>query len=202
MPDVYNLKLLGRLYRVSVDDLLQTEGDEDEKVIQTIRIGGAIFEIIEKPETILAGKVLYAKDYENNINKALDANETDRWLPSSKVIDPVLPIRNICLSVNFWLDESKRAMGFMKQTVTEKQPDGLDVYKLPRSLYIRACADKHAAMLISKEACEIWELFHYTRDFFMPAHGFIMADNGAQEMEVYDTGESGPGYMYMPVKRA
>ena len=181
LPDVYNLKLLGRLYRTSVDSLLQMDGDEDEKIIQTIRIGGAVFEIIEKPETILAGRVLYAKDYENSINKALEANEPDRWLPSAKVVDPVLPICSVCLSVNFWLDESKRAMSFMKQTATEKQPDGVDVYKLPRSIYIRAYADRHAAMLISKETCEVYELFHYTRDFFIPAHGFIMADNGAQE---------------------
>ncbi|MCL2665904.1 MAG: helix-turn-helix domain-containing protein [Defluviitaleaceae bacterium] len=201
LPDVYNLKLLSRLYRTSVDSLLQLDSDEDEKIVQVIRIGGAVFEIIDKPETILAGRILYAKDYDNNIDKALEANEAEKWLSSAKVVDPVLPICNICLSVNFWLDESKRAMGFVKQTTTEKQLDGVDVYKMPRSLYIRTYVDRHAAMLISKEVCEVWELFHYTRDFFMPAHGFFMADNGAQEMEVYDAGEGGPGYMYMPVKK-
>jgi hypothetical protein len=35
----------------------------------------------------------------------------------------------------------------------------------------------------------------------MPAQGFKMADNGAQEMEVYDTAEHKVGYVYMPVKR-
>ena len=30
---------------------------------------------------------------------------------------------------------------------------------------------------------------------------FKMADNGAQEMEVYDTAEHKVGYVYMPVKK-
>ncbi len=55
--------------------------------------------------------------------------------------------------------------------------------------------------LISKEQCEIWELFAYIRDFFMPAHGFKMAQNGAQELEVFDTFEHNSGYAYMPVVR-
>jgi len=36
----------------------------------------------------------------------------------------------------------------------------------------------------------------------MPAQGFVMADNGAQEMEMFDTGAYTTGYAYMPVRRA
>lgn len=35
----------------------------------------------------------------------------------------------------------------------------------------------------------------------MPAHGFGMAQNGAHELEVFDTLEHKSGYAYMPVVR-
>ena len=35
----------------------------------------------------------------------------------------------------------------------------------------------------------------------MPANGFRMADNGAQELEVFDSFEHRTGYAYMPVMR-
>ena len=93
-------------------------------------------------------------------------------------------------------------MGFVRETTSEAQPEGVDTYTMPASLYIRAYTNRHTARLISKEACEIWELFSYIRNYFMPAHGFKMAENGAQEMEVFDTEEHKAGYAYMPVMRA
>lgn len=66
-------------------------------------------------------------------------------------------------------------------------------------MYIRAYTDPSTAQLLAKEVCEIWELFAYIRDYFMPSHNFKMAENGAQEMEVFDTSEHKSGYAYMPV---
>ncbi|MDE7225182.1 MAG: helix-turn-helix domain-containing protein [Acetatifactor sp.] len=204
LPDVYNLKVLGKLLHVSVDTLLATENDELERVIETIKIGGAEFEIIEKPETILAGKMIYAKDYENidGFNCAIEAvSEEEKQTIFASVQENVLPVTDIHLSVNFWLDEKVRAFGFVREVTTEQQPEGVDVYKMPASLYIRAYTDRMTAQLIAKEECEIWELFAYIRDFFMPAHGFRMADNGAQELEVFDLFEHRTGYAYMPIMR-
>jgi len=202
LPDVYNLKLLARFYRVTIDDLLAVEDEKTEKVIETIRIGEAVFEVVKKPETILAGRILYAKDF-GSIEKALAAvDETERWLACEIVADCVLPVCDITLSVNFWLDETKRAMGFVRETMAEVQPEGVDVYHMPASLYIRAYTDQYTAQLLARKQCEIWELFAYIRNFFMPANGFKMNENGAQEMEVYDTDEHKTGYAYMPVVRA
>lgn len=209
LPDVYNLKLLGQLYRITVDSLLETEGDGDEKVVETIRIGDAVFEIFEKPETILAGKIIYAKDFAD-----FDAFETELvrigdnklWhteIPYNDIIECKLPVCDVGLSINFWhfQDRQSHGYGWVRETTTENQPEGIDVYKMPASLYIRAYTHKAAAQLLTKEQCDIWELFAYIRQFFMPSHGFEMADNGAQEMEVYDTSEHKTGYAYMPVKR-
>lgn len=204
LPDIYNLKLLARVLNVSVDCLLDTENDGGEKVVDTVKIGGAVFEIVEKPETVFAGKMFYAKDFSDisDFNSAVDAFAADGEDSAyDSLTDAVLPISDIHLSVNFWLSEKERAYGFVREVYDENQPEDVDIYKMPASLYIRAYTDKSAAQLLSKEQCEIWELFAYIRDYFMPAHGFKMADNGAQELEVFDTFEHSKGYAYMPVQR-
>lgn len=204
LPDVYNLKVLGQLLHISVDTLLDTENDKQEKVIEIFKIGGAEFEIIEKPETILAGKIIYAKDYEDmgGFNHAIEATTEGKKQAAFRLLrENVLPVTDIHLSVNFWLAEKVRAFGFVREVTVQNQPEGVDVYKMPASVYIRAYTDKEMAQLIAKEECEIWELFAYIRNFFMPAHGFRMADNGAQELEVFDSFEHKTGYAYMPVMR-
>ncbi|MBD5139054.1 MAG: helix-turn-helix domain-containing protein [Ruminococcus sp.] len=204
LPDVYHLKYLARVLNVSADCLLDTENDGGEKVVDTIKVGGAVFEIVEKPETVFAGKMFYAKDFSDisAFNSAIDAFAADgEDAVYDLLTDAVLPVYDIHLSVNFWLSEKKRAYGFVREVSAEAQPEGVDVYKMPASLYIRAYTDKFAAQLLAKEQCEIWELFSYIRDYFMPAHGFKMADNGAQELEVFDSSDHSTGYAYMPVQR-
>lgn len=204
LPDVYNLKLLGKVLQTSVDALLDMEEDKAEKIVETIRIGEAVFEIVEKSETVLAGKIIYAKDYEDidAFHQAIETiTEEEKQAVFSLLQESVLPITDIHLSVNFWLDKDYRAFGFVREVETENQPEGIEVYKMPASLYIRAYTDKGSAQLVAKEECEIWELFAYIRDFFMPARNFITADNGAQELEVFDSFEHKTGYAYMPVIR-
>lgn len=204
LPDVYNLKLIGQLFDISADYLLDSEGDKTEKIIEIIKVGGADFKVIEKPETILAGKIIYAKDFANmdDFNSAIESfTEKDRQEIFKLLEQVILPVTDINLSVNFWLDEKSRAFGFVREVATEKQPEGVDVYSMPKSLYIKAYTGKEEAGLIAREQCEVWELFAYIRNFFMPAHGFRMAENGAQELEVYDTFEHKSGYAYMPVIR-
>lgn len=204
LPDVYNLKLLGQLLRTSVDTLLDTETERPEKLIDKIKIGGAEFEIIEKPEMILAGKMIYAKSYKDidEFHHAIDlVTEEEKQSAYRSLQENTLPITDIHLSVNFWLEEKARAFGFVREVMTEHQPEGIDVYKMPASLYIRAYTDKGTAQLIAKEECEIWELFAYIRNFFMPAHGYRMAGHGAQELEVFDSFEHRAGYAYMPVRK-
>ncbi len=203
LPDVYNLKLLAQVFRVSVDNLLDTEM-QTEKTVEVISGNGARFEIVEKPEAILAGKLLYAKDFPGmeEFNTAVDLlTEEDRQAAFIKLAECALPIYDINLSVNFWLAGKQRAYGFVREVMTEDQPDGVDVFKNPASLYIRAYTSKDSARLLSKEKCEIWELFAYIRNYFMPSHGFEMAQNGAQELEVFDTFEHTSGYAYLPVVR-
>ena len=204
LPDVYHLKLLARVLNVSVDCLLDTENENGEKIVETIKVNGAIFEIVEKPETILAGCMIYAKDFSNisDFNTAIGSKMIDGVQSIyHSLVDTVLPVYDIHLSVNFWRSEKSRAYGFMREVTTDQQPEGIDVYKMPASLYIRAYTDQYTSQLMAKEQCEIWELFAYIRDYFMPNYGFKMAENGAQELEIFDTSEHKSGYAYMPVMR-
>lgn len=80
LPDVYNLKLLANVLRTSVDCLLDAENENSEKVVETIKVGGAIFELVEKPKTILAGKILYARNFPDIdcFHAAIDRQQTMR----------------------------------------------------------------------------------------------------------------------------
>lgn len=58
LPDIYNLKLLAQMLYISVDTLLDTQMQNSEKIVETINVCGARFDIVEKSETILAGKII------------------------------------------------------------------------------------------------------------------------------------------------
>lgn len=204
LPDVYNLKLLARVLKTSVDCLLDVENEQSEKVVETIKVGGAVFELVEKPKTILAGKIIYAKDFDNigEFHSAIDSvKDEERQSVYALLTDSVLPICDINLSVNFRRSENSRAYGFVREVQSERQPDGVDVYVMPSSLFIRAYTDRATAQLMSKEQCATWELFAYISSYFIPANGFRETEKGAQELEVFDTSEHKTGYAYVPVER-
>lgn len=202
LPDVYNLKLLGIVLGVSLDCLLDVESEPREKIVETFKVGEAVFEVVEKPETIYAGKFLYAKDFERieAFHAAIDTMpEEEKQSVYRRLRDSVLPICDIQLSVNFWREAEMQAYGFVREVSTERQPEGVEVFKMPASLFVRGYTDAETAQLLAKEQCETWELFAYIRNFVMPAHGFKMADNGAQELEVFDISDHRTGYAYVPV---
>lgn len=201
LPDVYHLRLLAELLRVSADHLLGLGG---ERIVSRIPVGETAAELVERPETLLAGRILRAGDYADfdGFDRAIggvtvqERQEVFAWLRGVK-----LPARDIRLSVNFWLPEARRAYGFVREVTEVTQTAGVDVYRMPPCLYLRMYNDRAAARLIAREKCEMWELFAYMRDYLMPAHGLMMADNGAQEMEICDSAERGTGWACIPVQR-
>lgn len=201
LPDLYHLKLLTQVLKISADCLLADEDVQEERIVERIRIGDAVFDVVEKSMMLLAGRIIYAKDYEgmSGFDEEIE-NVCEREVYAS-LTDVVIPARDIRLSVNFWREESVRAYGFVREVMTDQQPDGVDVYGVPASLYIRAYTDKASSKLLLKEQCETWELFAYIRNYLMPRYGFRMAENGAQELEVFDTPAHQTGYVYMPVMR-
>ncbi|MCL2774895.1 MAG: hypothetical protein FWD71_16335 [Oscillospiraceae bacterium] len=172
-----------------------------EKVIDTIVFKGAAFEVIEKPETIYAGKAIYANslnDTEEDISERLDHKQKEDL---SQVIDRVMPERDIHISINYWrIGEALHGLIFARETTTENQPEGVDVFKMPASLFIRAYTDNNTVRLMCKETCETWELFGLIRGV-MNKYNFKMATNGAQEIEIYDSNDHKIGFAYVPVEK-
>lgn len=203
LPDVYHLKLLSQVLKVSADQLLADDDIQGERIGESIRIGEAVFDVVDKPAMVLAGRIIHAKDFDSmdDFDKAIEEAAAHEDMIYSPLTDVVYPISDIRLSVNFWREESLRAYGFVREVANGQQAEGVDIFRVPASLYIRAYTDKASARLLLKEQCETWELFAYIRNYLMPSHGFRMAENGAQELEVFDTSKHETGYVYMPVMR-
>ena len=213
LPDVYYLKLLGRLYRVSVENLLGVGGD-NEKILQTIKIEEAVFEVVDKPVTIYAGKFFYAKDYVDsktgmNIDLYNLEINWDALKPNENVKEPVYPIQDVGIAINYFLDdERKHGYGYGRETLTENQPEGIEILKMPASLYVKAYVDEHMSMLLSNPNDIVAEVFPYIWDNIMPKHGLKIAENGAQDIEIYDSVQYRPGnmrtieYLYAAAMRA
>jgi len=193
LPDVYNLKLLSQLLRVSVDALLET-GVED-KIIETYKIEKAVFELVERPAIIYAGKMA---EESNDF-----AGEPENY---DKIAERVLPEYDIHISLNFWSGGKPKKIFFARETTTETQPDGIEIYKIPAGLFLRAYADKNTAGIIGKDMCEPWELFSYMWNYVMPKYKLKEARNAGGEdnqIEIYDsvTGNHGSGWAYAAVER-
>lgn len=203
LPDVYHLKLLSQVLKVSADHLLADDEIQEERIVEIIRIGETVFDVVEKPAMILAGCIIYAKDFDSMdaFDKAIEEVAAHENMIYSPLTDIVYPISDIRLSVNFWREESLRAYGFVREVTNDQQAEEVDIFHVPASLYIRAYTDRASAQLLLKEQCETWELFAYIRNYLMPSHSFLMAENGAQELEVFDTSKHETGYVYMPVMR-
>ena len=150
LPDVYHLKLLGKVLGVSVDCLLDVEREQPEKVLETFQAGGAVFELVEKPETILAGKLLYAKDFGSiqEFDSAIEAfSEEEKQAVYGRLVGSVLPVRDIQLSVNFWLAKKTRGFGFMREVTSVQQPIRIGP---PRSCFPRSAVKPGSFLPISE----------------------------------------------------
>jgi len=174
-----------------------------EQALKTYNYKGAAVELVERPETVYAGRVLHAKSLEDGLDGDFGARlEKERLEDFGRVAGQVRPERDIHISINFWRP-GKAALGFVfaREVTTQEQPKGVDVYEMPASLFLRMYSDRAAAKLLGKEACEPWELFAYFRQKIMPKLGFVMAENGAQEIEIYGPGSHARGWAYVPVQR-
>jgi hypothetical protein len=173
-----------------------------DKVVKIHIYKGAVVELVERPETLYAGKSVFAAspvdDLSSDWGERLAAQGTEDF---SRVADKVQPEYDVHISVNF-CHPGQAAPGYVfgREVTSENQSEGVDVYEMPASLFLRMYSDKAAARLLKKEACEPWELFAHLRRKVMPQYGYAMAKNGAQEIEFYKAGGHARGYAYVPVE--
>ena len=171
-----------------------------EKIISTLVTNGLYLELIEKPETIFAGKLGYAanaKD-EPDIGQLLNGYRDI----ASKITDAVEPEWWIGISINYGKKDALKGYMFALEAATDKQPEGVDVYRVPASLYVRLRKDdQNALRILGKDSCQGYELFPLIYEV-LRQHGYPYADNGAQEIECDYSKDTNIGFVYVAAGRA
>ena len=183
--------------------------DYSEKIIDKIIIDDVVFEVIEKPAIVYAGKLEYATNNtdEADIGRLLEIIQKDNLLDKVNgalynVLDSNISKYNVAISIDYWKKDIPKGFMFARETNTEDQPERIDIFKVPKSTYIRVKCDEKSAKLLGKEKCDPWELFGVITSRVMVQNEYTYAVNGAQEMEYYseESGYTG-GYAYVPVER-
>jgi hypothetical protein len=171
---------------------------KNEKIIDTFVENGILFEVINKPEMIFAGKIGYALNLneEPNIGSLLDGYRGIM----EKIIEAVEPEWWLGISIDYGKPDALSGYMFATEVRTDKQPVGVDVYKVPSTNYIRLRKDNKSSLkLLGKESCQTFELFFPMFDI-MKKHGYMHADNGAQEMECDYSKDMSISFAYVAVE--
>ncbi len=178
------------------------EASLSEKIIETYSYEGVFFEVIEKPVTLYAGKTAYA----SNLTDEPDIPGLLASLQKNKLLDKVVHCVNAdwaaAISIDYWQDGAvPRGLMFAKETASREQPEGIDIYEMPRCLYMRVQHSAEAARALGKDTCEIFELFGLIKEKVMPKFGYRFSTCGAQEIEYYNEKQSNSNYAYVPVEK-
>jgi hypothetical protein len=169
---------------------------KNETIIETLTIEGTVFELIEKAETIYAGKLGYATNLvdETDIGKLFD--EYIKLPPMQKCTEPDW---YIAISIDYCRNDVPKGFMFAKEVETDTQEEGIDIYKIPASLFIRVLNDRNSAKILGKDECGTWELFGIIKEQAMSKFDCKLAETGAPELECDYKHEM--HYAYVPVIR-
>ncbi len=173
------------------------------KVISAVDQDGVLIEVVDLPELVFAGKMAYADNYtdEPDIDSLLKTIRSENTL--DKVIGQTDPEWTGAVSIDYWQGgAAKRGFIFAKETSIKNQPEGVDTYLNPASLYVRVKYDKDDRdiwKLLGEEQRQHqpWVMFGYLGKKWAVQNGYEFATHGAQEFEYY-----GPGhicYVYAPI---
>ncbi len=186
-------------YSPKIPEILNlAEKFQNERLIDTIQVNGAVFEIVGRPEVVWVGTISYAENLidEPDIGKLL--RRYQELIPNPK-LERINPDWDAAISIDYWQGgKVPRGMMFGQETTTEKQAECYDIYKMPASKFMRILNDENAARLLGKERCENHELFIYMREKIMPEHGYKFNENGAQEIE-YHNYKTNAFIAYVPI---
>ena len=170
-----------------------------ETLVKTILHNNIPMELIQVPATIWCGSIAYAPNLtdEPDIPALLQKYQANCQYPKLHRANPAW---DNCISIDYWQEgKVPRGMVFSQQVTSDEQDPAHDIYRMPRSLYIRiACTKEVSQAAFGKDECGVWELFGVIKDA-LNTLGYRFAENGAQEIEMYNHG-AGLAYAYVPVE--
>ena len=169
-----------------------------ESLIQSLSYKGIPMELIHVPSTMWCGSIAYAPNLtdEPDIPALLQKYQANCQYPKLHRANPAW---DNCISIDYWQEgKVPRGMVFSQQVTSDEQDQAHDIYRMPRSLYIRiACTKEVSQAAFGKDECGIWELFGVIKDA-LDELGYRIGTNGAQEIEMYNH-SAGLAYAYVPV---
>ena len=179
--------------------LYYAEEYQKEVIKEIITYRGAVLEVVERPEAVFCGKIAYAQNLTDEPDIETLLKDYQKLVPIPKN-EPVAPEWTAAISIDYWRGGIvPRGMMFGQEVAAEKQPEVYDIYKMPKSLYMRVFHDADAAKALDKDQCDIWELYGLMKDIVMPLYGYRFNENGAQEFEYYNWTKYSSGFAYVPV---
>lgn len=174
---------------------------KNEKVVETIHYKGAVFEIVERDETLWVGTLAYG-DEEGNEPSWHALLLRYQWLAEDvPKLDCINPDWDALIRVNYFKNqEPLGAMYAQEINSSEEQDERYDIFTQPGGLYMKIFNDTKAAALLGKEQCDNWDLILYIAETAAPENGYRLRENTdlAVEYHNYTTDEY---YVYVPVEK-
>lgn len=152
---------------------------KNDKLVETIEIGSAIFEVMERPEVIWVGTL--EQQYDTEIER-LAHNALLRFQelgPQAPKVDRINPDWVADITFNIHCNSATRPYGVMYGQETyssESQDERYNIFTQPAGLYMRVQNNENAAALFDKEQCENHELIGYIRSVVASQNGYKIPD--------------------------
>lgn len=171
-----------------------------ETLVKELTFNDITMELLCVPETIWCGSIAYADNLtdEPDIPALLQKYQSLCHIPKQHRANPEW---DNCISIDYWRAGAvPRGMVFSQQVLSEEQDPAHDIYRMPKSLYIRLAGTKEVAQkAFHRDHCDLWELFGIIKDA-LDSLGYQIGTNGAQEIEMYNHAQ-GLAYAYVQVEK-
>lgn len=182
-------------------------GHPQEKLIESYKYRGIMFDIVEWSETIWCGKCGYAPNVtsEPDVDQIMNEYQTIDF--PSKLIDRIDTNWDACLSINYLSKVRPNGVMFASLVEHDKQVDSFDIFRAPKALYARIRMNDETAEALGYEP---WHggipPYQWLGEDIAPNFGYTYGDDTLPVIEYY--GYYDPEkyshefcYLYVPIKK-
>ena len=197
-PESYQPKK-PEMMRVPVDT-------QHERIVETIPLNGAVFDVVERPETLWVGTISYAKNNRDDPNFKGCLKRFQKLCAIAPKEDLINPDWDADISFNFIKRTGNAPKGVMYGLETysaAKQDKRYDLYTQPSGLYMRIRNDERAAALFGREKCANYMLIDYITGTAAPQNGYQLRSDIDLSVEYHSGNHDGNDkwYIYVAVEK-
>ena len=195
-------------YQPQKPEMMRTlEAAQHERIVETIQVNGAVFDVVERPETLWVGTISYAKNNRDDPDFKGCLKRFQKLCPKAPKVDLINPVWDADISFNFIKRSGCAPKGVMYGLETysaEKQDKRYDLFTQPSGLYMRIRNDEHAAALFGRETCANHMLIDYIARTAAPQNGYQLRSDVDLSVEYHSGNHDGNDewYVYVAVEKA